>query len=244
MKHKLLIFVLLWGWGNVAWADERPVRLVVVEQYPYAAESLPDQGGLVALVKNAFEKVKAPYQITFESEQLAFAKIRDGRAELVMPIYAPSPGISISRVMIYHPIALAQRRDVKIIWTDIRDLRRWRIGRGSQLPLTTESKQRLASLNGHLKIYADDENLIRSLAGDELDAAFIDSNLFRYLIATDLKLGENREEIQINPRLVDVVPVYFGINSNNPDLRHWIDWVLAGLDPTAFLRDYLNRNNF
>lgn len=126
------------------------------------------------------------------------------------------------------PLGIVEKQDKKIAWEVIDDLTKFKIGVVQDYVNTTEFDEKVAA--GTLKVEAvtSDAQNIQKVAAGRLDAAVIDSNVLRFLLANDKSLASAASKVAMNERLLETKDLYAAFK-NTEDGAKWLAIFNEGL---------------
>lgn len=230
------------GWVSAA---GKPVKLATLEWPPYVSGSLPGQGAAVVVARAAFAAMG--YELSIEVlpwSRAVNAGKSDDRFVGYFPEYDSAAFRSVciaSEPLGYGPLGLAQTKDRPIAWTNLNDLKRYRIGVVQDYVNVAELDASISSGTQKHDIAPDDSKNLLKLANDRVDAAVIDINVFNYLLRKDLALKPYTDKISMNSKMLEDKPLYicFRKGESGQHMAKLFNQGLKKIDIKAIMSNYL-----
>jgi polar amino acid transport system substrate-binding protein len=233
----LLLLLLSFSWPWTCNASDKIVYLTSLEWPPYAGKDLPEQGSSIALVREAYAAMGYRLEVTFFPWSRAMVLASDPTSQYsgYFPeyysaeigknfIYSEAIGISL--------LGFAERKSHEVLWTNISDLRQYRIGVVQDYINTDEFDSMVLNRELMVSTTLNDTNNLKKLMSGRLDLAVIDKNVMEYLFKTDVSLREKSQLAQFNGKLLEQKKLYVCFN-NSVQGRELNDILKQGLKKTS-----------
>jgi len=245
----LRIWVLFLGFTLTATVyGEKKVYFTSLEWPPYSGAELRGQGASVAVAKAAFEVMGYELQVDFYpwARTVGLAKAKNSRYHGYFPEYYSADieqEFLFSDPMGTGPLGFAQQSFRPVLWKELDDLSRFKIGVVRGYVNTEELDKRIAE--GRIKaepVVADVDNIKKLVAG-RLDLAVIDPNVFQYLLTNEPELGDAKSLVEINPKILEDKELFlcFKNTEEGRELRAIFNEGLKKIDAESILIEYLNQ---
>ena len=216
-SHLIQVCLALFSIGATA-AGPKTITLANGEWPPYTSESLPDYGSVSRLVTAAFahEGIKVNY--VFFPWKRALEESRAGKLDGTL-IWARTDDreadFLYSDAVLTTNYVLFFRKDKPVHWNRLEDLRGLTIG--GILGSTPTGEYAALAQQGVFKreVAATDALNLRKLAAGHLDAAGIEMEVGRYLLANEV--SDIADSISYDPKPIVVVPDYLLISKKTAD---------------------------
>lgn len=216
-------------------AQARTIHLTSLEWPPYTTAS-DGHGASDAVVRAAFAAMGDELDIRYMPWQRAVLAVkRDPSVDGVFPTYASKDRNDFchwSQPIGKSPVGLAERRDAPLSWKSLDDLKGLRLGVVQGYVNTADFDAKLASGELSAEKTPDDSANLRKLLAHRLQAAVIDRNVMRYLLASDPGLRGSGDQLQFNAHLLDSKPLFvcFRKDAAGLALAHTLDERLRKID--------------
>ncbi|WP_168196666.1 ABC transporter substrate-binding protein [Bdellovibrio sp. ZAP7] len=214
---------------------------------PFAKESLPDGGAAVAAFKELYRKEGYNLKVSF-APVIRAKKQAAERADVDGYFPAVSENIQknfiLSRTVHVSTWGVAERADRPVIWRDVSDLKKYRIGNvvGYDLAAVLWPLQKEKALD--IEEAASDELNLLKLAKGRLDLVFIDSAVFNRLMQTNEQLKGIKKKLQFNPKPLQVYQ--YGVAfKNSPNGKEALRIFNASFTEAGYnsaVESYLHKN--
>jgi polar amino acid transport system substrate-binding protein len=182
--------------------DEHTIRLATLDWPPYVGESLPQQGFTTAIVREAFKRAGYKVKIDFVPWTRAIQQADEGNYDAVYPEYYSdnrNKSFFFSEPFASGPLGFYKRKDDKIGYTKLEDLKPYRIG--VVLGYINTPEFDAASYLQKETATSDEQNIRKLLAG-RIDLIVIDKYVAQYLIKNSLTDAIGKLEF-LEPPLLD-----------------------------------------
>lgn len=192
-------------------ACAKVVHLYTLEWPPYTTQS-DGHGGSDAVVRAAFAAMGYEVDVHYVPWQRAIAGVRhDPSVDGVFPAYQSDERDSYchwSHTIGQSPVGFAERSDAPISWQTLDDLAPIQLGAVQGFVNTLEFDARVA--NGALSVEktTDDAANLRKLLAGRIQAAVIDRNVMRYMMASDPELRGKAAQLRFNAHLLETKPLF------------------------------------
>jgi polar amino acid transport system substrate-binding protein len=183
---------------------QRPIHFASLYWPPYVGKNLPFGGTDAKILRDAFAAEGLKVVIDYVPWPRALALFESGRVDGVFPEYPEGEqsyrSCALSRPYKLTQLSIAESSFAPLTWNTVADLTRYRLGvvRGY---LNTPDFDALVA-NGLMTVEAETSDVInlRKVAGQRIDGALIDPEVYRYLAETDVSLQPLLHLIQLNPK--------------------------------------------
>lgn len=220
------------------------VVLATLEWPPYTGESLPGNGVSSVIVREAFKAVGLDVELRFFPwNRLLSEASNDPEIHGYFPEYTGRElQLLYSDPIGRSPIGFAKRANEGRTWHSYRDLEAFRIGVVAGYMNTPLFDKLVAS--GKIqtnKTTADVYNLRKVLEG-RVDFAVVDDNVFKYLTRTDPFLARSRDQIRMDPHLMDINRLFvcFRKNKQGRELLRQFNDGLKAVDVRSIRNEYMD----
>jgi len=249
MRLWRLTACLLAGLTFGATAQAETVKLTSLEWPPYTGASLPGQGGVTEIVREALASQGHELAVEFLPWNRAVDKATNGTDGVVgyFPEYFTDDATFVqSEPVGVGPLGLVENVGNPIAWSSVNDLKKLRFGVVDGYINTTEIDEGIA--NGEftsLNKAPDDVSNIRLVGANRLDVAVIDKFVLGYLLETDKQVIGARGKVRFNNQLLEDKGLFINLPANNPTAMAMLEDINAGLadmDVVAKLRAYFKEH--
>lgn len=182
--------------------DEHTIRLATLDWPPYVGETLPQQGFTSAIVSEAFKRAGYKVKIDFMPWTRAIQQADEGNYDAVYPEYYSddrNKSFFFSEPFASGPLGFYKRKDAKISYTKLEDLKPYRIG--IVLGYINTPEFDTASYLQKETATSDEQNIRKLLAG-RIDLIVIDKFVAQYLIKNSITEAIGKLEF-LEPPLLD-----------------------------------------
>lgn len=182
--------------------DEHTIRLATLDWPPYVGKSLFQQGFTTAIVSEAFKRAGYKVKIDFLPWARAIQQADEGNYDAVYPEYYSddrNKSFFFSEPFASGPLGFYKRKDDKISYTKLEDLKPYRIGIVLGYINTPEFDS--ASYLQKETATSDEQNIRKLLAG-RIDLIVIDKYVAQYLIKNSITEATGKIEF-LEPPLLD-----------------------------------------
>jgi len=240
------IFILLAVICSLGFGDNKTVKLTSLEWPPYTSESMHEKGLLVFIAKKAFDTMGYKLEVDFFPWKRAVMLAQNSDDyDGYFPEYFSDKlknAFIVSDSMGKSPLGLIERIDNPILWEDIDDLKKYKLGVVQGYINTIEFDDYVA--RGIIKtegVIYDSVN-IKKVAGGRIDGAVIDRLVFEYMMSSDPSLGELRTIVSFNKKLLDdkSLHICFKKSPRGEVLNKIFNEGLQNIDIENLTEDYLN----
>jgi len=209
MRRFILSFLFILVFSFPCAAAEKIV-LASLEWPPYAGESLMGNGASSMIVREAFKAVGVELEIRFYPwNRLLNEMANDPTIQGYFPEYSGRENLyNYSNSIGKSPIGFAKRTSGKTTWNTYDDLKKYRIGVVSGYINTKRFDEMVTAGEIHINRTGFDRFNLRKVLQGRVEMAVVDLNVFRYFVRTDYFLYPNRNEIEMDARLMDISNLY------------------------------------
>jgi polar amino acid transport system substrate-binding protein len=210
----------------------------------YSGKYLNEQGASVAAAKAAFKVMGHELKVDFSPWSRAVKLASEPNSKYVgyFPEYFyQSDAFSFSNPMGEGPRGLVENKQKTIAWSSTKDLTKYKIGVVQDYVNTTELDALIASGEIKAKTATSDETNIRKVAGGRIDAAVIDANVFKYLLANTKDLAHVKGQVKMNANLLTQKELFVAFRKNKEG-QNWLDIYNQGLkkiDINVIMKNHL-----
>jgi polar amino acid transport system substrate-binding protein len=220
------------------------VHLTSLAWPPYSDKSLEQQGASVAVAKAAFKAEGHELIVDFYPWSRAVNSALQANSKYVgyFPEYMHETSDFIfSDATGTGPLGLVQNSAKPITFSSVNDLSGKRIGVVQDYVNTKELDDMIAS--GTIKGDAAPSDVlnIKKVAAGRIDAAVIDANVLKYLLATDKSLAGIKSKVAMNTTLLEDKKLYIAFR-NDAEGQKWqtiYNQGLAKIDVNTIMANYL-----
>lgn len=230
---------------TLTFAANREVVLTSLEWPPYASEKLPAGGASSAVVRAAFAEMGYSVKIRFVPWSRAVAEAKAGKGVAgYFPEYE-SPDVraafTLSNPIGAGPLALAQRRDLRVEWQTIEDLSKWVVGTVQDYVNTPMFDLRVSKGLQLVDVAIDDSHNLAKLANRRVDLAIVDPYVFGWLTANDPLVKPVAGRLELNAKQIEVKNLYvcFRQDAAGKRLSEIFNAGLKRIDVAAIMRRYV-----
>lgn len=192
-------------------ACAKVVHLYTLEWPPYTTQT-DGHGGSDAVVRAAFTAMGYEVDVHYVPWQRAIAGVRhDPAVDGVFPTYQSDERNSYcywSHAIGQSPVGFAERSDAPISWQTLDDLVQAQLGAVQGFVNTPEFDARVAKGSLSVEKATDDTANLRKLLAGRIQAAVIDRNVMRYLLASEPDLRGKAAQLQFNKHLLENKPLF------------------------------------
>lgn len=186
-------------------ASPQPVRMLTLFWPPYTGEALPYGGESTRILRSIFEREGIPVEVGYVPWPRAMTMFQQQQVDILYPVYperAGQDGCLLSVAYQTTSLSLVERRDTPLRWNLLSDLEAYTLGvvRGY-----ANSPGVDALIRAHrLKVESDgsDATNIRKVAAGRIDGAFIDPQVYRYMMEQDVSLQPLRDLVHLGGKSV------------------------------------------
>lgn len=227
-----LILAVLWPLQTCRLSAEERIALATLEWPPYIGSSLPQQGYVANLARQAFGRSEIAVDLHFMPWARVVAMTKAGKFNGYLPEYF-DPSLHrdflLSQPFPGGPLGFFKRKADPITWKSLDDLLPYRIGvvRGY---LNSEEFDRRTAL--HKEAAADDLTNLRKLAAGRLDLVVMDKYVGFYLLRSEL--ADHLAEIEFMHPVLEEKNLYLCIARNSANGQAQLEAFNRGL---AAMRD-------
>ncbi len=190
----------------VSLVSAQTYRMTSLSWPPYSDPDIAQQGASVAVAKAAFRAMGHDLHVDFFPWSRA---VRLAQVDSNYIGYFPEYFYQTSRFLFSDPIGtgplgLVQNIETPIQWTDVTDLKKYRLGVVQDYVNTAEIDRLIANREILVeKVITDAQNVLK-VATNRIDTAIIDANVFHYLTTENAFVSRIAERVEMNPKyLVD-----------------------------------------
>lgn len=246
--RKLIVAIFAVMLSVNAWCDDKTVHLTSLDWPPYSGKDLPGNGPSIEVAKAAFAAMGYTLVVDFYpwSRTVSLATDPDSKYAGYFPEYYSdevAQTFTYSDVMGNGPLGFAQRKDKPIQWSSLDDLKSVKVGVVQDYVNTAEFDARTA--DGRIKaqtVTSDSINLTK-LARGRIDLAVVDTNVLDYLLRTDDKLVEFKDQLEFNPTMLEDKKLFvcFKKDAKNAELTKIFNEGLKKIDVAAIMKKGLGK---
>lgn len=244
--HKLLIATTIMLFSSLSFSADKVVRLTSLDWPPYSGKHLAQQGASVAVAKAAFKAMGYDLQVSFFPWSRAVALAKDGKSNFsgYFPEYYSddtAKDFIYSEAMGSGPLGFAERKDNSIAWSDLNDLKAYKIGVVQDYINTTDFDAMVASKALKTSSTTSDTKNLLKMVNGRLDLAVVDKNVMNYLFKTDKGLAKKSANAQFNSTLLEDKKLFicFKKNAKGEELAKIYNEGLKKIDITSIMNKHL-----
>lgn len=244
--HKLLIATTIMLLSSLSFSADKVVRLTSLDWPPYSGKHLAQQGASVAVAKAAFKAMGYDLQVSFFPWSRAVALAKDGKSNFsgYFPEYYSddtAKDFIYSEAMGSGPLGFAERKDNSITWSNLNDLKAYKIGVVQDYINTTDFDAMVASKALKTSSTTSDTKNLLKMVNGRLDLAVVDKNVMNYLFKTDKGLAKKSANAQFNSTLLEDKKLFicFKKNAKGEELAKIYNEGLKKIDITTIMNKHL-----
>jgi polar amino acid transport system substrate-binding protein len=228
MRASSILFSLLLCFACPTIHAERPTVILASSDYaPYYGPNLPNNGGIVEIVVEAYRLVGYDVKIRFLPFPRALQETQNGKYDGIIALWHRNEReqwFAFSSPLASNVVGFYKRKNAVFRSLRREDLGRYRIGivRGYAAPHGFDT----ATLSGMQAVTNDIQNL-RKLALGRIDLAWIDKAQAAYLIETQAPELTGLLEWMEPP--FEVIPLFLGLSKQRPGYQKRLDDFNRGL---------------
>ncbi|MCL9781976.1 transporter substrate-binding domain-containing protein [Vibrio sp. S4M6] len=221
------------------------LTLTSLDWPPYSGKSLPEQGASVAVVKAAVEAMGHSLKVEFYpwSRTVHLAKT-DKKIAGYFPEYKfDSTDIVFSDKIGTGPLGFVENVSAPVTWSNLNDLKSYKIGVVRGYVNTTEFDAMVASGKIQADAAKSDELNLKKVATKRVQLAVIDSNVLKYLVSHTPSLKQYDKTLVMNPKLLAEKGLYIAF-TNDAEGKRWkaiVDEGLSKIDVNKVMNEHLNK---
>lgn len=217
--HNLLIATTLMLLSSLSFSADKVVRLTSLDWPPYSGKHLAQQGASVAVAKAAFKAMGYDLQVSFFPWSRAVALAKDGKSNFsgYFPEYYSddtAKDFIYSEAMGSGPLGFAERKDNSISWSNLNDLKAYKVGVVQDYINTTDFDAMVASKALKTSTTTSDTKNLLKLVNGRIDLAVVDKNVMNYLFKTDKGLAKKTSNAQFNATLLEDKKLFICFKKN------------------------------
>ena len=251
-KYLIVLVLMLSSHFARAYAFDGSNGEVVVESLalpPFISDNMPEQGAAVYALTQIFKKMGYDLKVLIVPIlRIRTLRFRSPNVSGFFPSFADDDfvdGLDLSTIIYETPWVIIERKDRPIVWKEAKDLAKYR--GGNVKGYTIRSQVRKIYDESRLKLEAapDDASNLLKLANKRIDYVFTDAHIFKYLMATDPRLKEFADKLQINPKIVAMnrYGVAFKRDPANVKLRELFNKTVTEPDFEKYVLEYFKKFN-
>ena len=249
-KCVMLFCVLLLSAASFGFGEEgRDVYVTSLEWPPYVGKTLPEQGAMAVVAREAFAAMGYTLHIEFFPWMRAiyYAKRESKYAGYFPEYYAKAieEQFLFSATIGASPLGFLERKDDPIAWQTLDDLKAITIGTVNGYVNTEAFDRKAAAGELQVETVTADESNILKVAARRIRLAVIDRHVLEYLFEHDAKLADAKGVIQFNANMLEEKQLFvcFRRSPENEQLRNIFNEGLQKIDAAQIMRDYFQRLN-
>lgn len=207
------------------------LRITNGEWPPFTSQSLPQGGPLSRVVADAFKQVGVTVEYGYFPWKRAYEYARNGTWDGSVGWARDSVRVVefvMSDPVIYADKVLFYRKAVPIEWSRVEDLKRWRLGAAAGYSYGEEWDTAVRSGVLQVESVALDEQNLRKLLDNRLDAIAIDLEVGLYLLRTAFTPSQ-AEQITFHPRRLSRSLICLTLSRKNPASQTLVERFNQGL---------------
>lgn len=246
--RKLIVAIFAVMLSVNAWSDDKTVYLTSLDWPPYSGKDLPGKGPSIEVAKAAFAAMGYTLVVDFYpwSRAVSLATDKGSKYSGYFPEYYSdevAQTFTYSDVMGNGPLGFAQRKDKPIKWTTLDDLKDVSVGVVQDYVNTAEFDARTA--DGRITaqtVTSDSTNLVK-LARGRIDLAVVDTNVLDYILRTDSKLADYKDNLEFNATMLEDKKLFvcFKKDEKNAALTKIFNEGLKKIDISAIMKKGLGK---
>ncbi len=206
-KLIILAMTILFGWQSLA--SNKTLKAVYLESMelpPFISGSLPSQGAAVYALTEIFKKAGYDLHVRIVPIlRIRTLQFRDPNVSGFFPSFVDDDfveGLTLSKSIYETPWVIIERKDKVIQWQDPKDLTKYKGGNVKGYTIRSQVKKIYEENKLNIEGASDDASNLLKLANKRIDYVFTDAHIFKFLMATDPRLKEYQNTLQINQKIV------------------------------------------
>lgn len=222
------------------------VTLTSLEWPPYTGHSLPEQGAVTAVVREAFRASGYDLRVRFFPwRRTVTMALKEPLYDGYFPEYYAEhlkEDFIFSNPVGTGPLGLAQRLDAPVRWSSLQDLEQHMLGVVSGYVNTPALDEKVANGSILVSEAGDDRTNLLKLGYGRTELAVVDGNVLRYLLRTDPRFIQIRDNLELNERILGEksLHVAFGNGARGQKLSQALNEGLKKIDVQAILDRHLH----
>lgn len=224
---KIIFIIILFSIINVN-ASKKTINLATLNWPPYVKEKPENDGFIIEIVTEAFNKVGYKVKITFMPWKRVLKSVKEGKFDALFPSYYSeyrAKTYALSLPIGNGPIVIYKRVGEKISFSNLSDLKPYPIAvvRGY---INTKEFDEADFLN---KVESDNDiSSLKMLYKGLVDLAVIDKYTAEYILTESLLEAKGKLESLANP--LEEKPLYLGFSKKIPNYQKFLNDFNKGLN--------------
>lgn len=185
----------------------KTVHLQSLEVPPFVSDKMPAQGAAIYALKETFKKAGYKLEVRIlPILRIRALKFRDPKVEGFFPSFVDEgfggTEMTLSKLVYETPWVIIEHKDKVIQWQEPKDLTKYKGGHVQGYAIRSQVKKIYEDNKANIEGARDDATNLLKLANKRIDYIFTDAHIFKYLMATDPRLKEYENSLQINQKIV------------------------------------------
>lgn len=202
----LLFLVIIVSSFSAHTAPLKKVTLITMEIPPFMSLHLPDQGAVVAGLRDVFKKAGYDLEVRFYPvPRTRIIELKDKDINGFFPSFVDEKfqqKLLLSKPFYKTPWVIVERKDKPIVWKDPKDLLKYKGGNVAGYVLRSQVARVYENNMHHLESAPNDSSNILKLIHKRVDFIFIDQNVFKFISSTDPSIKNFARRLQVNPKII------------------------------------------
>lgn len=249
-KWLVLISIILFHSFSVALASESPRSEVILESLevpPFVSDNMPEQGAATYALKQIFNKMGYDLKVlVVPILRIRTLRFRSPNVSGFFPSFIDDDfveGLDLSSVVYETPWVIAERKDKPIIWKTPKELAKYRGGNVKGYTIRSQVRKIYEDNRLKLESASDDASNLLKLANKRVDYVFTDAHIFKFLMATDPRLKEYTDTLQVNSKIVAMnrYGIAFKRDPANTKLRELFNKTTSEAEFEKYVQEYFKK---
>ncbi|MBF0208922.1 MAG: transporter substrate-binding domain-containing protein [Oligoflexia bacterium] len=231
--------------------QKKIVYLASLDWPPYNGKGLIDGGANTLVAKMAFAAMGYELVVDFYPWQRAveFAKM-DSKYSGYFPEYYSKEietDFIFSNAMGEGPLGFAERKDNKITWNSLSDLRPYTIGIVQGYVNTEKFDEMVKAKILKVDPVLDDLANLKKISLKRIPLAVIDKYVFNYLVNENLSTSSEFSKLQFNAKILENKKIFICFSRSKRESKGWVNIFNEGLKKINYqkiMEDYFKKIHF
>ena len=216
-------------------------KVASLDWQPFSGKALPEGGAGIAVLRAALKAEGIELEVQFYPWSRAIKTAKDPSFAGFYPSWPEDvgAGFTASAVVFKSPVGLVEPKAKPLVWNKLEDLKGKKIGTVQDYGNTQEFMKLIKEGVIKTEIVSDDLTNVRKVAGERLDAAFIDLANLDYYLKNDAK--DLASKLQANKKIVETKDLVLAVNNSftNKKTTETLNSGLSKINAEQIMKDYL-----
>ncbi|WP_168224746.1 substrate-binding periplasmic protein [Rhodoferax aquaticus] len=216
-------------------------KVTSLDWQPFSGKALPEGGAGIAVLRAALKAEGIELEVQFYPWTRAIETAKDATYAGFYPAWPEDvpAGFSASAVVFKSPVGLVEPKSKPLTWTKLEDLKGKKIGTVQDYGNTPEFMKLIKDGVIKTEIVSDDLTNVKKVAGERIDAAFIDLANLDYFLKNDAK--DLASKVQANKKVIDTKDLVLAVNGSfsNKKAAAILNSGLAKINADQIIKDYM-----